>query len=132
MQDSPVTSPSKEIWIQLNWEPQEPGNVPTLQFIDPLGLPTTLPLSATVLWQGDPVNTWREVVHSMYHFDIYPNPAYESFQISGGINVDEFVVNTYCVGVPEPATWTYLLLVGAACCLAFCRQRRRLRLRCGY
>lgn len=113
--------PHKEMWIQLVWEPQAPGNMPTLQLLDPLGPPTTVPLVRTVLWQAPPTdpNPWRAVYHDVWHFDIYPNPRWEKFQIRGGINVDELVVDTWCVGVPLPAgVWQGLaglmVVLGAA------------------
>ncbi len=121
MQDSPILNPTKELWIQLDWEPQAPGNVPIVQMIDPAGQPTDIPLVRTVLWQDDPGDPWRKVVHDVYHIDLHPNPSQESLRIYGGINVDELVVDTWCV--PEPATWV-LLVVGAACCVAIRRWRK--------
>ena len=124
MQDSPITNPTKTIWIQFDWEPQAPGNVPIVELTDPAGQQTTIPLVSEVLWQDDPGNTWRKVVHSVFHFDIHPNPSQESLRISGGINVDELVVDTWCV--PEPATGV-LLLFGVAACVAFGRRRKTAR-----
>jgi len=115
-------NPRKEVWIQLVWEPQSPGNVPTIQFLAPPGPPSTIPLVRTVLWQAPPndPNPWRTVYHDVWHFDLYPNPLSERFEIRGGINVDELVVDTWCVGVPLPAgVWQGLaglamLVAGAA------------------
>ena len=121
MPNSREINPRKEVWIQLVWEPQAPGNVPTVEFLDPARPPSTIPLVRTILWQApenDP-NPWRVVYHDVWHFDLYPNPQSETFQIRGGINVDELVVDTWCV--PEPAGML-LLAVGA---LATFRRGRR-------
>lgn len=109
--NNPVRNPIKEMWIQLTWEPQAPGNEPILQLRDPAGALTTIPLVATELWSGDPVNTWREVNHYVYHMDIRPNPDYEILSIRGGISVDELVIDTQCV--PEPASFGMALILAA-------------------
>lgn len=119
----PVANPKKEMWIQLVWEPQAPGNQPTVQLYDPAGTATTIPLVHTTLWSGDgndPVNPWREVNHDVFHQDIYPNPDYEILSIRGGINVDELVIDTNCT--PEPGTMGLLAIGGIG---ALLRRRRR-------
>lgn len=101
--NDPTPRPRKEVWIQLVWEPQAPGNLPTVQITDPLGQETTIPLVHTTLWETtDPTNPWRAVYHDVFHLDIFPNPDFEVISIRGGINVDEVVVDTWCA--PEPAT----------------------------
>lgn len=115
-------NPRKQIWIQLTWEPQFDGSIPTVQIIDPiLGLPSTLPLvRQELLAPGfDPVNPWRAVYHDTWHLELFPNPAFETILISGGINVAELVIDTQCV--PEPATMSLLALGG----LAILRRRKR-------
>lgn len=119
MPNSQVPNPRKDVWIQFVWEPQAPGNVPTLQFLDPLRPPTTIPLVRTVLWQAPPTdpNPWRVVYHDVWHINLYPNPPSETFQIRGGVNLDELVVDTWCV--PEPA----ILLPACIGALALLRRR---------
>ena len=117
MQDATTDNPLKDC-DQLDWEPQAPGNLPFVQMLSPAGEPTDIPLESDVLWQGDPDNPWREVVHSVFHIDLHPNPDQETIEIYGGINVDELTIDTWCV--PEPATWV-LLVAGAGCCLALKR-----------
>jgi hypothetical protein len=120
MQDSPDPNPHKEVWIQVTWEPQEPGNVPTVQELAPVvGQETTIPLETHVLWAGDPGNAWRKVYLSVFHFDINPNPTQETFEIRGGINVDELVVDTICV--PEPAS---LGMLGFGAAMLLIRRRK--------
>jgi len=117
-------NPRKIIWIQLVWEPQGPGNLPTIQLLDPAGDPSTVPLVRTELWPApddpDPTNQWRKVYHDTWHFELFPNPDFESISISGGINVDELVIDTWCV--PEPATMSFLGLGGLSVLI---RRKRR-------
>jgi hypothetical protein len=114
MQDSPVLNPHKEIWIQLTWSPQVPGNVPILQVNDPISGTTpefSTPLVQHLIYEQYPgLEQGLQVYQSVYHVDRIPNPPWEHIQIRGGINVDELVVDTWCV--PEPGTW--LLLGGAS------------------
>ena len=103
----------KLIWVQLTWRPQDPG--------DPLGVPTFTyfqPPPATVPKIIEEVridDLWRETT---YYWELDWNPPDEMFTIEGNINVDELVVDTWCV--PEPVTLS-LLAVGG---LALLRRRR--------
>jgi hypothetical protein len=125
MQDNPVLNPHKEIWIQLTWSPQVIGNVPILQVVDPFGQTPefTNPLVNTTLYEQYPgLDIGEKVYHSVYHVDRIPNPPWERIFIRGGINVDELVVDTWCV--PEPTTWL-LLSTGGMLLLAVRRLRKR-------
>ena len=99
----------KRIWVQLTWEPQAPGNVPTvwetIYGVDATHIGTDTMLGG--LW-----------VHSVYEIVLPENPPFEIVRIDGGINVDQLVIDTLCI--PEPATLG-LLLVGG---LAMLRRRR--------
>lgn len=94
-------NPWKDIYIQLTWEPQAPGNRPIVQTTLPLAVPGTLvqeiPLEG--LW-----------VHSIYTIRLEPNPEWEQILITGGIDVDQLVIDTICV--PEPAAVLLLALGG--------------------
>jgi hypothetical protein len=96
----PEPQPWKEIQIQLTWEPQAPGNTPFVL--------TTVPEQVNgMLVQQIPLDgLW---MHSIYTIHLEPNPLWERILITGGINVDQLVIDTICV--PEPGALS-LLLVG--------------------
>jgi hypothetical protein len=99
------------------------GNVPILQVEDAYGI---TPEIFTPLVQNTVYNnlvTGLTVNHSVYHIDLHPNPSSEIIHIRGGINVDELVVDTYCV--PEPAAWFLLLTGGLLFCASSWRRWRK-------
>jgi len=93
----------KLIRLQLTWRPQDQTNgEPLFTYFDPL--PTQLP----VLIDEIPLNlNWRQ---STYAWQLDWNPPQERIIIGGTINVDELVIDTWCV--PEPTT-VCLLGLGA-------------------
>jgi hypothetical protein len=102
----------KYVWVQITWISQDVGEHPILENLNPapVGPPT---LVATVpLADG-----WFE---STYSWEIRPNPPDESFTITGTINVDELVIDTWCI--PEPATVALLATGGV---LMLLRRTRR-------
>ncbi len=105
----PQPNPWKDIYIQLTWAPQAPGNTPLVMTTQPElvngSLMREIPL-------GGP---W---MHSIYAIRLEPNPVWEQILITGGINVDEVVIDTICI--PEPAT---MGLLGLGC-LTLLRRRR--------
>lgn len=107
----PETSPFKQIWIQLTWQEQAPGNRPFVQ-VKPEGgeytQETTIPLVETKIYDGGV--TGLDIYHTVFHLDIIPNPMSEIIHIFGGVNVDELVVDTWCV--PEPMSMSLLGLGG--------------------
>jgi hypothetical protein len=122
LQNNPVLNPHKEVWIQLTWAPQSPGNVPFLFIEDPF---QTTPESHTPLVQTTIYNnpaSGLTVYHSVYHIDLIPNPPWETIHIRGGVNVDELVVDTICV--PEPSTWALIASSGALIMLPIFRRRK--------
>jgi len=121
MPNSPILNPHKEIWIQLTWSPQAPENVPFVSVTHPGGTTTetSVPLVHTIAYEEYPGQAQGlKVFRDVYHIDLIPNPPWEIIHIRGGINVDEVVVDTWCV--PEPASLG-LLSLGAL----VLRRRRR-------
>jgi len=108
----PLPNPFKEIWIQITWMPQDPGEFPIIDLIDPVVAgPYVNPIHEIPL--GDP---W---IHSTYSIVIAPNPEWEHLVIGGTIDVDELIIDTRCF--PEPASLALLGLGGLAAVL---RRRR--------
>lgn len=93
---------TKELWIQLTWEPAGPRLPQVL--VD--GLPGQL-------METDPVGPlgW---LHSTWTVYLPYNPPMENVLIAGDIMVDELVIDTRCV--PEPTTLG-LLAIGGLCAL---------------
>jgi hypothetical protein len=98
-----LPNPYKDIYIQLTWEAQAPGNRPFVL--------TTAPQQVNgALVQEIPVGgAW---MHSIYTIRLEPNPAWEQILITGGVDVDQVVIDTICV--PEPASLGLLTLAGLA------------------
>jgi hypothetical protein len=107
--NSPVANPEKDIWIQLTWAEQAPGNTPSVSETR-FGVPSSL-VSQQALGGG-----W---FHSTYEITLHPNPDWERLLITGGINVDQMVIDTRCV--PEP---TSLLALSAGLLGLVCKRRR--------
>lgn len=100
----------KLIWLQLTWRPQDVGEEPIFTNLDPV--PDMLP----ALMDEVPLGSgWMA---STYSWGFYYNPPSEMFTIGGTINVDELVIDTWCM--PEPATIA-LLGLGA---LGLIRRKR--------
>ena len=113
MQNSEIAREFKQIWIQLTWRSQNGDSIPAIEIIDP-AVDFTYTQS---LFEEELPNGW---MHSIYHIDLSPNPSYETIQIFGAVDVDELVIDTYCV--PEPATMAMLSVGGIA---ALLRRRRK-------
>jgi len=107
----------KWIWVQLTWRPQDQGEVPIFEAIDPQPIQAPRIVEEIPL-DADPVLGWRETT---YAWELDWNPPDERFIISGTINVDELVIDTWCV--PEP-TSAAMLLVGLPVAIWWCRRRR--------
>lgn len=106
----------KFVWLQLTWRPQEPGMEaePLLVYFDPA--PVNPP---TII---DQIQLGPEWWHTTYAWEIRPNPVDEYFVIEGNINIDEVVIDTWCI--PEPGTML-LLSTGVIAGLGVIRRRRR-------
>ena len=94
----------KWMWVQVLWRPQDEGEVPILEMFNP---PPHLQYPPHIIEQVPLGDGWFETT---YEWRIYPNPPDERFRISGTIDVDEVVIDTWCI--PEPATLSLLALGG--------------------
>jgi len=104
----------KWVWVQITWRPQDPGKHPIIEPMIEEGYQTTPPV---LVERFEFIGTdWFE---DTYFWQIQPNPPDERFTITGIIDVDELVIDTWCI--PEPATLG-LLLVGGV--LALIRRIR--------
>jgi hypothetical protein len=107
----PEPLPYKDIWVQLTWAAQAPGNVPLVtELISGLGssIVNTFDLGPT----GELPPADGHWFHTTYLIHLEPNPALESVYISGGIMVDQLVIDTICA--PEPCSLALLGLAGLA------------------
>lgn len=98
--NQPALNPYKDIQVQLTWTEQQPGNRPAVT-------ETRFNVGSTLIHEIPLPGGW---MHSTYLIHLEPNPDWERILISGGITVDEMVIDTICA--PEPMT-AGLLIVGA-------------------
>ncbi|MBN1919100.1 MAG: PEP-CTERM sorting domain-containing protein [Verrucomicrobia bacterium] len=123
MPNYPTPNPLKEIWIQVTWAAQVPGEAPYVwadapgYIVQPAEIINVLPLGPTL----EPPPADGMWLHTTYRIVIEPNPQFEQIVIIGAIMVDQVVVDTYCV--PEPATMSLLGLGGVAILLRFRRKK---------
>ena len=102
----------KWVWVQLTWRPQLVGAEPLIYDLDPAAAPGWEPrIVGTVDLGGD----WYETT---YEWRLYPNPPDEWFTIGGDIDVDQLIVDTWCI--PEPGI---MAIVGVSL-LALWRRKR--------
>jgi len=93
--------------VQRSLRPQEAGSKPEIYNLDPAAAPD-YPVKLTDEGQVPLGDGWFE---STYTWRIPGNPLDESFTIGGTIDVDEIVIDTWCV--PEAATFVLLGLGGS-------------------
>ena len=103
----------KWVWVQLTWRPQSTGEEPEIYNLDPAPPPGWEP---KIVLQEDLGGGWYETT---YEWRLYPNPAYEWFTIGGNIDVDQLVVDTWCI--PEPG----VLAIAGVAVLVLWRRRKR-------
>ncbi len=107
-------NPEKLLWVQLTWRPT-PGTtgVPIIQPDTQVGFTST---PVRIEDEQSAADGWTTTT---YAWEIHPNPMDEWFTISGDIDVDQLVIDTWCI--PEPATLSLLVLGG----LMMLRRRRK-------
>jgi hypothetical protein len=94
----------KRIRVQVFWRPQDPSDplsVPAIENINPP--PSKMPLQ--LIGRYDLGDGWYE---DTFEWRLDFNPPDEIFTISGNIDVDALVVDTWCI--PEPTTLSVLAL----------------------
>jgi hypothetical protein len=109
----PEPLPFKDIYIQLTWEEQAPGNRPMVGTTAPQGV------EGTLLQEIPLEGLWK---HSIYTIRLQPNPDRETILITGGVDVDQLVIDTICY-VPEPGS-ILALAGGLVGLVGFARRRR--------
>ena len=110
-------NPLKLIWIQLTWSPQVPGGV--IQFLQENDSGIAGVLQQELVLGPNPAVPNEFWYHSTYLITLPYNPPFETILISGSVDVDELVIDTWCT-VPEPGT---MALFGV-CMLALLRRKR--------
>jgi hypothetical protein len=94
----------KYVWIQLTWRPTaDPGVVPAVGMVVDSGQVCGLNLQRTEPLPDD----WFQ---SVYADCIQPNPEFEVIGVGGDIDVDQVVIDTWCI--PEPQTYGLLAGLG--------------------
>ncbi len=105
----------KDVWLQVVWRAQEAGAEPIIGNLDPPAHPDYEPRLV-----APPVDLGSGWFENTYEWRIYPNPEAEMFTISGTIDVDQLIIDTWCV--PEPAT---LLVLALGLIPALLKRRRK-------
>ncbi len=113
-----LPNPEKRVWIQLTWRDQA-GLPPTGPQIELVSVDGPLYEVTPVVSHGDNPMLMGGWKHTVYEFTIRPNPTGEVIAITGNIDVDEVIVDTWCT-IPEPAT---LALLGLGSMLVLRRRR---------
>ena len=111
-----VQNPYKDIWIQLTWHRTDCGDTPTVW--ETISHQMAYLESEVLLADG-----WY---HTTYSIRLVPNPALEIIRVQNDILVDELVIDTRCVPVPEPSG-VAVMLAGLASLGGFARLRRKSR-----
>ena len=108
-------NPVKYMSVQVVWQPivGTAGGEPILSGFTPgvdSGYRQTTPTAVGPVTGGGGVTLPSGWYETTFLWQIYPNPPEESFVISGNINVDQVIVDTYCV--PEPGSLLIASLAG--------------------
>lgn len=111
--NTPIPNPTKIIWVSLTWMPQGVGCTPFV-------IETTSATSGQVIYETAAGAGW---MHTTYAITMQPNPIFETILIQGDVMVDEMVMDTVCVPVPEPGSLA-VLGTGAVGLLLGLRKRR--------
>lgn len=107
----PKPENQKWLWVQLTWRPQVDGAQPGFDNFNP-PLPAGTAVQVEQSTPLDPTGNPLGWVHTTYSWELDWNPPDEMFRIFGDINVDELVIDTWCI--PEPATMSLLAVAGLA------------------
>jgi len=105
----------KLIWLQLTWRPQDDGEKPEFTWLDPEPIDPPRIVEEILFDPADPLG-WRETT---YTWTLPWNPPDEWITIEGTINIDELVIDTWCI--PEPG----IFAIAGVGLLSLLRLRRR-------
>jgi hypothetical protein len=107
----------KLMWLQLTWRPQDLGEKPIFEYLDPVPISPPEIVGEIIFDQSDPLS-WRTTA---YAWQLDWNPPDEWITIGGTINIDELVIDTWCVPIPEPG----ILAIAGVGLLGLLSLRRR-------
>jgi hypothetical protein len=113
-----LPNPVKYMWVQVTWQDMlgYPSTGPILTGFNPM---YATPPGLTAVPPVDLGLGWYETT---FMWEIRPNPLDEFFILGGNINVDQLVIDTWCI--PEPSA---LALLGGGLLLLLTWRRRAVR-----
>lgn len=112
----PAPNPVKYMWVQVTWQPQtnSPFATPILSGFNPQPV--------TAIEAVGPVDLGFGWYETTFKWELRPNPVDEIFILSGDINVEQLIIDTWCI--PEPSALLLATLGGGLLLVPRLRRQR--------